>query len=648
MINNKVVTAGSRKENKMSKDSFPTIKAAGRMRTLNARKDMPDIRDRMYEPALIQLRPSISIDNYKGARILDQGEEGACTGFGLAAAINLLNSKKRDVQFSASPRMLYEMAKKHDEWPGEDYAGSSCRGAIRGWKNMGVCSEKNWPYKADKPEELTIDRAYEARSNTLGAYYRLRPEINDYHAALNEVGVIFVSANVHNGWFGPKTSKKTELAVIKPSRTTEGGHAFAIVGYDDRGFIVQNSWGESWGSGGFALWLYEDWLANISDGWVFRLAIPTPQIFGLTARSRSAGDSEFGKSAPKRLEIAGHFVHFDDGKFKPRGDYWSTVGDIRRTAELIKQSAGTHKYNHLFIYAHGGLNSPKASANRIAALKEGFKRNGIYPFHIMYDTGLAEELKDTVLRVFRGKRMEGFLGDLKDRLIERSDHMIEDLVRKPVTPLWEEIKNDAFLPFRLHGGGEVSDGLFVIKTFAEALQSTDIKIHLAGHSTGAVLLGHMLNTLDVLEIPDLIRSCSLMAPACTVDFYDEHYAPRLDKKNGGSTKVKLPALDIYNLSEQLELDDNVSFVYRKSLLFLVSRALERHTGKPLLGMQCYSKKLAAKPGLKIHYSDGKKGVTKSTSHGGFDNDAGTMNAILKRILGKNPPHPFQQNEMKGY
>ncbi len=95
----------------MARKSFPKAKVAGKKRILNARKDTPDIRDRMYEPALIQLQPEI--DNRSGTDVLDQGEEGACTGFGLAAVINLLNVKKKDLQFKASPRMLYEMAKKH-------------------------------------------------------------------------------------------------------------------------------------------------------------------------------------------------------------------------------------------------------------------------------------------------------------------------------------------------------------------------------------------------------------------------------------------------------------------------------------------------------------------------------------------------------
>ena len=35
--------------------------------------------------------------------------------------------------------MLYEMAKRHDDRAGEDYEGSSLRGAMRGFKEMRVC-----------------------------------------------------------------------------------------------------------------------------------------------------------------------------------------------------------------------------------------------------------------------------------------------------------------------------------------------------------------------------------------------------------------------------------------------------------------------------------------------------------------------------
>ncbi len=627
-----------------------TVDIAGQRRILNVRNDPPDIRDRMYEPALIQLEDKI--DNRKGAVVLDQGQEGACTGFGLAAVINQLNRERGHGDFRASTRMLYEMAKKHDEWPGEDYAGSSCRGAIRGWKNMGVCPDGDpehrkvnldeWAYvQGETLGGLTVQRARAARINTLGAYYRLRPEISDYHAAINETGAIYVSAAVTDGWSEIGEKEHSQLPLIKFRLNRIGGHAFAIVGYNNDGFIVQNSWGPRWGRKGFAVWSYEDWVENIKDGWVFRLALPTPKIFGHVPRSARTGGAQAQRRAPKRFEIAGHFVHFDDGKYKKRGDYWSTAEDIENTAKVMAEG-----YDHLMIYAHGGLNSPKASARRIHALKEGFKRNGIYPFHIMYDTGLAEEVNDTVRRALHlaEQRSEGFLDKIKEKVTEFTDKLIEGTVRRPVTAIWDEMKRDARVPFEAEGDG--GDGLHTINSFAKYMDLKGKRIHLVGHSTGAVVLGHVLDALDPQGKSDLISTCSLLAPACTLDFYHRHYQPRLGAGNG----VRLPKLTLYCLNDDLERDDQVAFAYRKSLLYLVSRALERTSDKPLLGMARYHGDMAGGPGLDTVISEGADdGRSVSTSHGGFDNDIYTLNDVMKVMLdGAKLPHPFTKEELEGY
>ena len=58
-----------------------------------------------------------------------------------------------------------------------------------------------------------------------------------------------------------------------------GGHAFALVGYNADGFIVQNSWGDRWGLKGFAIVSYEDWVANGRDAWVC--------VMGAQTRTRS-------------------------------------------------------------------------------------------------------------------------------------------------------------------------------------------------------------------------------------------------------------------------------------------------------------------------------------------------------------------------
>ena len=614
------------------------INASDCNRVLNVRADAPDVRDRIYEPALVRLEPKI--DNREPQLILDQGQEGACTGFGLAAVINLLNMRRNRSEVKVSPRMLYEMAKKHDEWPGKNYSGSSCRGAIRGWHNMGVCSDEFWPYECTEDEHLTVERAWAARSNTMGAYYRLRPEITDYHAAINEVGAVYVSANIHSGWSTPDAGKDADLPQICLRLESNGGHALAIVGYDKSGFIVQNSWGSLWGNEGFALWLYEDWFSNVMDGWVFRLALPTPKIFGLQPRQAliPGGTEEVRKHAPKRREIDGHFVHFDDGAYKEKGDYWSTSEDVRQTARRLKQGIGTGDYKHLLLYAHGGLNNPKDSARRVKALKNGFMRNGIYPYHIMYDTGLVEELKDVIARAFnRAKeRAAGFS--------EWWDGIIEDAVRKPLTPIWEEMKRDARLPFELN-----EDGFDAISSFVTALQGTKVSIHLVGHSTGAILLSHLLIVLDNLSHKNIIKSCSLMAPACTIDFFESNYRPRLYSGNGAS--VRLPNFRIYNLMDDLEQADTVAFAYRKSLLCLISRALERERDKPLLGMERHATNLQPTEGLEFIYSDGRgtgNARSASTSHGGFDNDPNTMNDILQNILGTTPEFPFGLADLKDF
>jgi hypothetical protein len=42
--------------------------------------------------------------------------------------------------------MLYSMARRYDEFPGDADAdtGSSLRGAMKGWYKHGVCSDRLW------------------------------------------------------------------------------------------------------------------------------------------------------------------------------------------------------------------------------------------------------------------------------------------------------------------------------------------------------------------------------------------------------------------------------------------------------------------------------------------------------------------------
>ena len=545
---------------------------------------------------------------------------------------------ERGERRSVSARMLYEMAKKFDEWEGEDYSGSSCRGAILGWSNMGVCSARLAPYKVGASDwKLNIKQAKDARKTTLGAYYRISKRLSNYHAALNEVGVLYASARVHEGW---KKSKVVN-GKIPYGYDHLGGHAFAIVGYNKEGFHVQNSWGPNWGNKGVALWSYEDWLENIRDAWVFRLALSTPRIWHLGPSSGDEVGLDEGlfSRKPNRAEILGHFVHIDDGRFDDKGRYWSDLATVQQTAELVAKS---DRYDHLLFYAHGGLNSIEASARRIVAMKEVFKKNRIYPFHFMYDTGLLEEIKDIVLRKNQDvdKRTSGIF-DFSDKLIEKAG-------RRPGRAIWREMKRGATSPFKKGMAGTQT-----VHAFLDAFDKPDArakKVHIVGHSTGAILLAALLNALKgKSKSLEEIYTCALMAPACTHDDFNNIYRPLL-VKSATSPWIKL--LVIYNLTDNLELRDTVTPFYHKSLLYLVSNSFEEKMEMPILGMQKFNGHFGPMPNqstFRIEVSDGSQNAdttTASEKHGRFDNDRFTMNNILHTILDEHPTHPFSDDDLR--
>ena len=136
-------------------------------RTLDARPDTLDFRDKMFEPTLVEVpgpAPAAATTARRKVPILDQGQEGACTGFGLATVVHYLLRTRQVVPDTAevSPRMLYDMARRYDEWPGEHYEGSSARGAMKGWHKHGVCSSRHWKYTGKQDPARYAERFKDA------------------------------------------------------------------------------------------------------------------------------------------------------------------------------------------------------------------------------------------------------------------------------------------------------------------------------------------------------------------------------------------------------------------------------------------------------------------------------------------------------
>src|SRR5258706_7578206 len=210
------------------------MKVAFSDRALNVRKDTLDFRDLMYIPTLVEVPAYRALQDYRRAQVpvLDQGKDGACTGFGLATVAHYLLRTHKVTRDAAliSPFMFYDLARRYDEWPGENYEGSSCRGAMKGWYKHGVCRETLWPMSRPGAP-LGEVRAEDAARRPLGAYFRVNHQsLVAMHSAITEAGVLYASASVHGGWQNggkagllKKSDKILRGAAVAPPAVPRGG-----------------------------------------------------------------------------------------------------------------------------------------------------------------------------------------------------------------------------------------------------------------------------------------------------------------------------------------------------------------------------------------------------------------------------------------
>ncbi|MGC4042067.1 MAG: C1 family peptidase [Flavobacterium sp.] len=602
---------------------------------LNARPDTIDFRDRMYTATLTEVPPRIDLEEYKavGVPILNQGTEGACTGFGLATMIHyLLRKRKVDKsEVDMSPRMLYEMAKKYDEWDGEDYVGSSARGAMKGWHKHGVCEDAMWNYdpKDNRDKELTLERAENAAKNPVGSYYRVNhKDLTDIHTAIAEVGILFATSRVHNGWFDIDENGN----IPYDNQPVVGGHAFAIVAYDESGFWIQNSWGKRWGKEGFAKISYDDWLANGTDIWVARLGVP---VYLLSANSiaRSYSVATSVKDGLAFKDLRQHVISLgNDGQLKETGTYGNRESDVKRifTDYIPAMTQGWSKKRIMF-YAHGGLVSEKSVLQRLADYRQSLLANEIYPIFFVWNTDFASTIKNLIQDAFKSRKTEERVSSIFDFMLDRIDDGLEPLLRLPGKTMWDEMKENAIAASDETGGASIC-----VKFLKEYLTKEKASIHLVAHSAGSIFLAPIVRKLSRLKIE--VKTCTLWAPACTMDLFEKYYLPEIGKNIG--------RLALFTLSDEAEQNDNCFYIYNKSLLYLVSNSFEiTARGTPILGMEKYIKNHNALIDLiddnVVDWigSPNTKPIPESCEarhHGDFDNDIPCFESTLKRILLSDP------------
>ncbi|MCB2251587.1 C1 family peptidase [Pseudomonas chlororaphis] len=632
---------------------------AASARVLNVRPDGLDFRDSMYVPTLVEVPVRRELSDYRKAQVpvLDQRHENACTGYGLATVAHYLLRTRR-YQFDntdVSPHMLYELARRYDEWAGEVDEGSSCRGAMKGWYKHGVCPALKWP-AGNQVTTLTEALAEEAAQRPLGAYFRVNhTDIVAMHSAIAEVGVLYASATVHDGWYAVAADGR-----IQPSANVLGGHAFAIVAYDQDGFWLQNSWGETWGHGGFAHLRYDDWLVNGADAWVARLGAP----ISLRAPLQTSAPAKVltaSSSSETLREIRPHVISLgNDGAFNPRGDLATTAASVQEIFEVDfpRITAGWGK-KRIVVYAHGGLVTQAGAIETVAGYRAAMLPAECYPLAFVWKTDYWSTLGNMLADAARRRRSEGVLDATKDFMLDRLDDALEPIARLLTGKAeWDEMKENGLRATVSAAGG----ARVVAKALARlAAQDPSVEIHLVGHSAGSILLAPLVQYLvgkgaidsgplagsQLKGLETKIASCHLWAPACTVKLFRESYlAPIRDKR--------IEKFGLFTLTDQAERDDHCAHIYNKSLLYLVGDAFEdrvripliRPEGEPILGMARF---VASEVDLAQLFGSGSnadwvrapndlpmghRNASAARHHGDFDNDEATIRATLERIRGQ--------------
>jgi hypothetical protein len=142
---------------------------------------------------------------------------------------------------------------------------------------------------------------------------------------------------------------------------------------------------------------------------------------------------------------------------------------------------------------------------------------------------------------------------------------------------WNSMKQDAKDAF---GEGDDLYGGSALLSEIERLAADGVRprLVLVGHSAGSIFACEMLMAAAKRKLPAAIKfEIVLLAPACTFALFDKMLTLAPDRIAG---------FRCFAMSDELEQKDEVlGKLYPRSLLYLVSGALEETADEPLLGMQ---------------------------------------------------------------
>ncbi|MHB1953780.1 MAG: C1 family peptidase [Sulfobacillus sp.] len=227
------------------------------------KRDRPDIRDLLHDaqplqdenlPALVDLRA-------KCPPVYDQGELGSCTANAIGAAYQFDEIKQGNLNGDAQPSRLFIYYNERVlEGTVYEDSGAEIRDSVRSIAQFGVCPEKDWPYLVEQFTVRPPESCYQSAKEHRAVLYKRVPQVlaNIKSVLASGLPVAF-GFNVFSSFESQEVAKTGIMPMPQLNEQCLGGHAVLAVGYDDskQAIIVRNSWGATWGDGGYFYMPYQ-------------------------------------------------------------------------------------------------------------------------------------------------------------------------------------------------------------------------------------------------------------------------------------------------------------------------------------------------------------------------------------------------------
>lgn len=210
-----------------------------------------DYRDYRYSANVSQGLPNtVSLKEYAGV-IEDQQWTNSCVGHAITTAMELL-IKRAGTSKQLSRLFAYWISRSEEERRTD--SGTSIRIGIRNISKFGVCDEDKWAFDPVKvnvqPDQPSFD---DAASKKIFRYSSI--------GVGTDYDIMMMKAALAEGY-------PVVIGMYMTPFNVSGAHAMTIVGYDMDGFIVENSWGKSWGDNGYCNLSFEDAKKYVFETWV--------------------------------------------------------------------------------------------------------------------------------------------------------------------------------------------------------------------------------------------------------------------------------------------------------------------------------------------------------------------------------------------